>query len=93
MNTDKIYLVKYCGGSYDDYYTCVVFATTKQSVAKKYVAKFNRILKKWKKYYRQFEGKEMGFNWIKQEHVEKHFDRWNAINNISEAYYEEIPVR
>jgi len=51
---DKIYLVKYCGGSYDDFYIVTIFATTKKSTATKYVTRFNKILKKWKEYYSQF---------------------------------------
>jgi len=90
---EKIYLVKYCGGSHDDYYTVTIFATTKKSTATKYVTKFNRILKKWNKYYSQFESNEFGFPWIKKEHVEEHFDRWNSLKRITNCYYEEIEVR
>ena len=42
---DKIYLVRYCGGNWEDYYSAVVFATTKRSKAIKYVRKFNFLLK------------------------------------------------
>jgi len=39
------YLVRYCGGSYDDYYSAVVFVTNKKSTATKYCSKFNKALK------------------------------------------------
>jgi len=54
------YLVRYCGGSYDDYYSAVVFVTNKKSTATKYCFKFNKALKKWKGYYEQFETDKFG---------------------------------
>lgn len=93
MKQNVIYLVRYCGGSYDDYYSAIVFATTKKSTATKYVTKFNRILKKWKKHYEQFEKSTFGHKWIADEHIEKHFDRWNSLRNITKCYYEEMSVR
>ena len=90
---NKMYLVRYCGGSYEDYYSAVIFATSKKSTATKYVSKFNRILKKWKKHYSQFECDEMGFKWIKEEHIEQHFNRWNSLRDVTRCYYEEIEVR
>ena len=87
------YLVRYCGGSFDDYYSAVIFVTNKKLTATKYVTKFNRILKKWKDYYKQFESNEHGFNWIAEENVESHFERWNSLQNISKCYYEEVSFR
>jgi hypothetical protein len=90
---NKIYLVKYYGGSYDDYYNVTIFATNKKSKAIKYVIKFNRILKKWKEYYSQYEDNKFGFKWIKDEFVNQYFNRWNNLNQLTKCYYEEIPVR
>ena len=87
------YLVRYSGGSYDDYYSAVIFVTDKKSTAKKYVTKFNRILKKWKDYYNKFETDEFGMKWIADEHIEKHFYRWNKLQNITKCYYEEVSFR
>jgi hypothetical protein len=87
------YLVRYCGGSYDDYYSAVIFVTNKKSTATKYVTKFNYILKKWKKHYEQFETDKFGMKWIADEHVEKHFDRWHSLQNITKCYYEEVSFR
>jgi hypothetical protein len=90
----RIYLVKYCGGSYDDYYNVVIFATTKKATATNYVIKFNTILTRWKEYYSQFEGRdEMGFGWIKDEFIDQHYDRWSCLNNIARCYYEEVLIR
>ena len=91
---NKIYLVKYCGGGHDNYYETIVFATNKKSTATKYVTKFNKILKKWKKHYKQYETKIDGlFSWIADEHIEKHFLRWNALRNIGKCYWIEIEIR
>ena len=92
INT-KYYLIQYYGGSYDDYYTTIVFVTNKKSIATKYVTKFNRILKKWKKHYEQFETNRFGSKWIADEHIEKHFDRWHSLRNISKCYYQEVSYR
>jgi hypothetical protein len=90
---NKIYIVKYRGGTYEDSWDNIIFATTKKTTATKYVTKFNRILKKWKDYYKQFEENKFGFNWLKNEYINKHFDRWNTISDISKCYYEEVPLR
>jgi hypothetical protein len=57
------------------------------------VTKFNRILKKWKDYYSQFEDKSLGIAWIKDEHVEKYFKRWHYLNGINNCYYKEVSIR
>lgn len=88
-----MYIVKYCGGGHDEYYTIDIFITDKKSTATKYVTKFSKLLKKWNTYYEQFEGDEFGMKWIKDEHAEKHFDRWNCLKNINNCYWEEIDVR
>lgn len=90
---DKIYLCCYSTGAYDDYRVVIVFATTNKSNAKRWVSKFNKILKKWSCYYSQFEGDLGGFKWIKDEYVEKYYDRWNSIRKINNAFVEEIELR
>lgn len=87
------YLVRYCGGSHDNYYTVVIFVTNKKSTAEKYCSKFNNALKKWKAYYEQFETDEYGMKWIADEYVEKYFHRWNSLQNITKCYYEQISFR
>jgi hypothetical protein len=94
MNTaDKIYLVQYDGGSYEDSFEATVFATTKKSTATKYVTKFNRILKKWKQYYSQYEDKTLGISWITDEYAKKYFNRWYSLRRINKCYYHEVEVR
>jgi len=87
------YLVKYYGGSYDDYYSAVVFVTDKKLTATEYCTKFNKKLKKWKEYYKQFETKKFGMDWIADEYADKHFDRWNRLINITACIYEEVSCR
>jgi hypothetical protein len=87
----KMYIVKFSSGSYDDYSIFCVFVTEKKSIATKYVTKFNKILKKWKNYYSQFENDDR--DWIKEEYVNQHFKRWHALREINECYWEEIEVR
>ena len=89
----KIYIVKYSGGSYEDYYTIDIFITDNKSNATKYVKKFNKLLKKWNKYYEQFEEDKFGMKWIKDEYVEQHYNRWSSLKNINNCYWHEIEVR
>lgn len=92
MMQKEIYVVKMCGGSYEDYYETNIFVTFNKNTAEKYIKKFNSILKKWKDYYRQYTDKEHGFEFIKDEHI-RYFDRWNKLKNIFEVYYEKIELR
>jgi hypothetical protein len=90
----SFYLVKYYGGSYEDSFQSFVFVTNKKSTATKYCTKFNKILKKWQDYYKQFETKKYGtITWIADEHIEKKFSRWNQLNAISRCCYVEVAVR
>lgn len=85
------YLVYYYGGDYDSEYNVNLFVTDKKAIAKRYCSKFNKILKKWKLYYKQFETLKRGWrNWIAKEHVEKHFDRWDKLRNIDKCTFCEI---
>jgi hypothetical protein len=93
QNTKTMYIVKYYGGSYEDSYTRIVFVTDKKSTATKYVTRFNKILKKWKEHYSQYEEQSIpSFKWIKDTFNHK-FPRWYALSNVTKAYWEEIEVR
>jgi len=88
------YLVRYSGGSYEDAFDVVVFTTNKKSTATKYCTKFNKLLKKWKDHYKQFETKKYGImTWIADEHIDTKFYRWNKLQKISRCYYEVVSVR
>lgn len=92
---EKIYIVRYYGGSYDNHYEVLLFATTKKSIATKYVTKFNTILEKWKTYYSQFEEDKygIGIKQLKDEYIEEYYDRWSSLRNVSRCYYDELNVR
>ena len=90
----KIYIVKYNGGSYDDAYEVNLFVTDKKSKATKYVKKFNKILKKWTEYYKQYEEiSQWKTTRLKDEYVHPYFDRWYSLQNVSRCYCEEIEFR
>ena len=91
----KMYIVRYCGGSYEDWRKVDIFVTAKKSEATKYVTKFNKILKKWKEHYKQYEtkGPYFPFPWIKDEYVEKHYNRWSSLRNVDKCYWDEIELR
>ena len=88
-----MYIVKYCGGSYEDYYTKDIFVTSNKRVATKYVTKFNKLLKKWTEHYWQYEKMWLGIVTIADEHADRHFTRWNSLQKITKCYYEEIAER
>lgn len=93
QNDNLIYIVYYTTGSYDDYQENVIFATKVKSKATKYVTKFNKILKKWKTYYSQFEEDRYGMKWIKKEHIDKYFDKWYKVRDIGRCSYYEVKLR
>ena len=88
-----MYIVRYYGGSYDDWYETNVFVTDRKATATKYVTKFNKMLKKWKEHYKQYEDKKFGMDWIKEEYIEQHFNRWNSLRNITKCDWSEIELR
>jgi len=82
---DEVYVVYFSAGQYDGYDETIVFATTKKSTATKYVTRFNKIHKKWRKYYRQFE--EEDGHWIKDEYSKAHYSRWYMLYDINGCSY------
>lgn len=93
MEQNKIYIAYYNVVGYDDYGHINVFASTNKSKVTKWCTKFNKILKKWKGYYSQFEVNRCGIKWIDEQYLDKYFDRWNFLRNINKASYIEINLR
>lgn len=89
---NKIFIVKYYGGSHDDWYEVTLFVTSKKSTATKYITKFNKTLKKWKEYYKKYEEQSYGNTRVKDEHLQ-YFDRWLTLNRITKCYWKEVEVR
>ena len=93
MDKNKIYIVKYYGGSYEDFYETIIFATNSKSKAYKYRARFNRILKKWKKHYSQYETRNVGlFRWLGDEHI-KYYNRWSSLSRVTQCNVQELELR
>ncbi|RLD69236.1 MAG: hypothetical protein DRI95_00660 [Bacteroidetes bacterium] len=88
----KMYLIEYYGGSYDDFYTVKIFATANKTTATKYVTKFNKLLKKWKKYYSKYEEDSFGIKLFAEKYID-YYDRYSALENITKCYYYEIKTR
>lgn len=93
MESNKIYMAYYSAGSYDDYREVIVFASTDKKKVTKWCTKFNKILKKWKEYYSQFESDRYGFKWIDEQYVDRYYDRWSSLKKINQASYSEVEVR
>lgn len=51
MTCPKAYVVLLRTGGYEDYYERTIFITLDKDKAKKYVAKFNKLLKKLREFY------------------------------------------
>lgn len=94
MNTKKIYIIKYYGGSYEDAYEVDIFVTSNKKTAINYVNRFNSILKKWLNYYEQYTETDcIGITRVKDEYKEKKLYRWYQLKNIRKCYFKEIEVR
>lgn len=85
----KMYLVKYCGEEWSHN----IFVTKDENKAKQYCLKFNNILKKWKKYYQQFEIYRHGIRTIDEKYIETKFNTWVKLDSVIECYYTEIELR
>ena len=92
MKEKEMYIVKYYGGSYDDFYEHIVFVTDNKKTATNYVRKFNSILKKWKDHYKQYTEKKFMIPWLKDEHIDK-YNRWSSLRNVTKCYYEKVEQR
>ena len=91
---NKHYGCGYSTGAYDYYHEVIVFTTNDVRIAKDWVRKFNKIVKKWQEYYDQFCNDRMGFRWIKDEFVESPiYPRWHQLSEVNNATYQEIELR
>jgi enamine deaminase RidA (YjgF/YER057c/UK114 family) len=84
-----MYLVKYCGGDMDDFYSVDIFITSDKKKAERYVRRFNRILAKWKSYFKSLEDES---GWPKDEHVDM-LHRWYTITSVNKCYITTIKIR
>jgi hypothetical protein len=87
MKSEMI-LVYYTTGCYDDFTRITIFVTEDEELAKRYVEKFNRILKYWKDYWYTIVNED---NWLEDDEYD--FIRWNQVTETNQAYFEKIEVR
>jgi hypothetical protein len=92
---DYLYIVNYCRGNVDEGFRRVnLFVTMEEETAKKYVQKFNSILKKCKKYWDDWENEMISIHadsYMFCTHT--NMDRYYLITDIDEAFYEKIEKR
>jgi hypothetical protein len=86
--TKTIYIVKYCLNNFGGNAKIIIFATKSNMFAKNYCDKFNRILNKWKNYYKQFDN----CDWLEDENFNK-FERWYQLSQIDSCYIDVIQMR
>ena len=84
----EMFLVYYTYGGFDDFTRISIFVTEDEELAKRYVEKFNRILKYWKDYWNTIVNDD---NWLDNDEYD--FRRWYKITETNEAKYKKIEVR
>ena len=84
----EMYIVKYSFGHSLDNGAAILFVTDTEQKAKNYCNKFNRILKKWKKYHNKC-AKQL---WLRNDDFNK-FERWYQLKMINECFYNKIELR
>lgn len=77
----EMFIVSYSTGKDDDYYKVDVFVTDKESIAEKWVEKFNKKLNIWKPFYE------------KRYHDDYISIRYYQVCEINEAFYNKIKAR
>ncbi len=86
---EKIYLVYYFGGCFDDFYRNELFVTKNIQTAIEYCNKFNRILTDLKEHYSKFEED----SWLKVEFEDSKWNSWKKLTSIDKSHYREILVK
>ncbi|CAK0748783.1 conserved hypothetical protein [Gammaproteobacteria bacterium] len=89
MKKELYYLVSYSTGQYEDHYTVNVFVTNDENKAKKWIEKFNRILKSFIENNNPFDNDSDELENIPYEKI----NRWYYISEINNAFYNIIELR
>ena len=84
-----MYIVQYTTGSHEEFKRHNIFVTENLETATKYVRKFNRIFKKWKKYYTRFETVR---GYLPDEYLYL-YDRWDFVTEINYCFFKKIEKR
>lgn len=86
----EMYLVGYTTGEYDDYCVVNVFVTDEESIAEKWVEKFNNKLNIWKPFYEKTYNSLISLNDYREHYV---FERYYVVCEINTAFYKKIEYR
>jgi hypothetical protein len=95
MEKQKIYVVKYGSGFYEDYRENIIFATKDEVKANNYIRRYNTILDKLKTYYKKYSND----NCFSYSSIRKEFEgtkisyRYHAIYELDKCFYEEVELR
>lgn len=98
---EKVFLVKWCSGATYNFYYENIFVTTDEQKAQSYVERFNNLLSEYRKFYSRYEedhelfSREEGFfgRKLKDEFIDRYFDRWCLLKRISFCTYEPVELR
>ena len=88
---EKMYLVKYDVGNWEEYYEVMLFVTGDLSLAEGYINRFNDLLERYRDFYRLVEGEDGDF--CDEGRNEDYFGRWKFLWSIGVCYWEEVEVR
>lgn len=86
LTNNKIYIVGYSKGSYDDYEEVNVFCTFDEKIARKWENKFDLLCRKWSTFYKRLE----------RQHKDRRYLyslRYVKIQDINTSFVKEIEVR
>ena len=95
MENNKIFVVKYSSGFYEDYKETIIFATKDEVKANNYIRRYNIILDKLKTYYEKYSNN----NRFSYDSIRKEFEgtkisyRYHAIYELHQCFYEEVELR
>ena len=93
LTIDKVYLVKYSQGSYDDYECIDIFVTFDEEIAINYMNRFNYLIEEYKNFYSRFEeDTPYGYRWIKDEY-DDYYNRWSWLRRTNKCFIVEMEIR
>jgi hypothetical protein len=95
MEKQKIYVVYYSKGSYEDYEKIIIFATNNEDKAIRYACRYMEILNKLRKHYMQFaKDKEYRRETLCEMYRNTPIgNRFDSIMNLGHCNWEEVELR
>ncbi len=94
INMEKIFIVSYGRGDYDDYRRVDIFATSNKEYAEKYIEKFNSLLLKADEHYSKMIKGADDYNSDRFSDKDGIFyDKYHEVKETFEAFLREIEIR